>query len=209
MQLDIDATNADFRDRHPQEIINWATDLDHKAIATTNFGPNSAVMLHMCVQANPDIPVIWVDSGYGTRKTYLFAERLIADLDLNIQIYNPRQSAARRNAVMGIPDVDDPMHEDFTEQVKLEPFRRAFSEINPAIWLTAIRRDQTEFRKNLDVVTRDGTGGVVKVAPVFYWSEVEMHAYREEHGLPNETNYYDPTKVLSNRECGLHTRLIA
>lgn len=209
MQLDMDAANSQLKDKHPQEIVNWATELDGKAIVTTNFGPNAAVLLHLCVQARPDIPVMWVDSGYGTRKTYLFAERLIADLDLNIHVYNPLQSAARRDAIMGIPDVDDPMHETFTEQVKLEPFRRALHEMKPDVWLTGIRREQTEFRKKLDIVTQDAPGGVFKVAPVFYWSEFELHAYMEEHGLPNETSYYDPTKVLGNRECGLHNRLTA
>lgn len=209
MQLDIDAHNAELRHKHPQEIVNWAVDLEGKAIVTSNFGPYGAVLLHLCVQAKPDIPVVWVDSGYGTRKTYLFAERLIAELNLNIRVYNPRRSAARRDALMGIPDVDDPRHAAFTEQVKLEPFRRAFSEIKPDLWLTAIRRDQTEFRRSLDILTRDRPDGVVKVAPVFYWSEADMQNYLEEHGLPNETNYYDPTKVLSHRECGLHNRLTA
>lgn len=209
MELDIDKRNAELKDKHPQEIVNWAVGLDGKTIVTTNFGPNEAVILHLCVQAQPDIPVVWIDSGYGTRKTYLFAEKLIADLGLNIHVYNPLQSAARRDAIMGIPDVDDPRHEEFTEQVKLEPFRRAMNEMNPDVWLTAIRRDQTEFRKNLDIVTQDSPGGVVKVAPVFYWSEDDMHAYLEEHGLPNETSYYDPTKVLGNRECGLHNRFTA
>ena len=32
----------------------------------------------------------------------------------------------------------------------------------------------------------------------------QMEAYLEAHGLPDEKNYYDPTKVLEKRECGLH-----
>ena len=30
--------------------------------------------------------------------------------------------------------------------------------------------------------------------------------YLKDHGLPNENDYYDPTKVHGNRECGLHTQ---
>ena len=209
MDIDIDKANAELDGKHPQEIVNWAAGLDGKTIVTTNFGPFEAVILHMAVQAQPDMPVIWADSGYGTRKTYQFAEKLIADLGLNVQVYNPLQSAARRDALMGIPDVDDPQHEEFTRQVKLEPFGRAMREVAPDVWLTAIRSEQTEFRKNLQVVTQDSPGGVVKVAPVFHWTEADMQAYLDEHGLSNETNYYDPTKVLGNRECGLHNRFTA
>lgn len=209
MNTDIDKANAELHGKRPQEIIEWATKLDGKAIVTTNFGPYSAVILHMVVQIQPDMPVLWVDSGYSTRKTYLFAEKLISDLKLNVHVYNPQQSAARRDVIMGIPDVDDPQHEEFTRQVKLEPFGRALQEMAPDIWLTAIRKEQTEFRKGLQIVTQGQPGGVLKVAPVFHWAEVDLQRYLKQHNLPNESNYYDPTKVLENRECGLHNRLIA
>lgn len=209
MNIDVDQANAELEGQHPREIVQWAAGLGGKCIVTTNFGPYEAVILHMVHQVQPDMPVVWVDSGYATRYTYQFAEKLIADLGLNMHVYNPLQSAARRDAIMGIPEVDDPRHEAFTDQVKLEPFGRAMREMQPDVWLTAIRRDQTEFRKNLDVVTQDKPGGVIKVAPVLDWTEADMQAYLEEHGLPNETRYYDPTKVLDKRECGLHDRFTA
>lgn len=209
MGMDIAKANAELTGLHPQEIVNWATKQVGRTIVTTNFGPYAAVMLHMAVQAQPDMEVVWIDSGYATRKTYLFAEKLIANLDLNIQVFNPLQSAARRDALMGVPDVDDPLHEEFTHQVKLEPFGRAMREINPDVWLTAVRRDQTAFRQGMDLVSQAKPGGVIKVAPVLEWKAVDMERYLLEHGLPNETRYYDPTKVLANRECGLHNRFSA
>ena len=49
--------------------------------------------------------------------------------------------------------------------------------------------------------------GIIKVAPLYHWSEAQMDAYLAEHNLPNETDYFDPTKALETRECGLHTQL--
>jgi phosphoadenosine phosphosulfate reductase len=46
--------------------------------------------------------------------------------------------------------------------------------------------------------------GIIKLSPVLAWTDEQMRAYIDEHDLPNEFNYYDPTKVLENRECGLH-----
>lgn len=209
MDIDTAKVNADLAGRHPQEIVNWAAGLGGRTIVTTNFGPYEAVILHMAVQAQPDMDVVWIDSGYATRKTYLFAEKLINELELNIHVFNPLASAARRDAIMGIPDVDDPQHEEFTHQVKLEPFGRAMRAMNPDVWLTAVRRDQTAFRQGMEIVSQDKAGGVVKVAPVLEWTEIDMERYLIERGLPNETNYYDPTKVLGNRECGLHNRFSA
>lgn len=209
MQIDTAKANTELAGQHPQEIVNWATSLGGKTIVTTNFGPYEAVILDLAVQAQPDMEVVWIDSGYATRKTYLFAEQLINDLGLNVNVFNPLSSAARRDALMGIPDVDDPQHEEFTRQVKLEPFGRAMRETNPDVWLTAVRRDQTAFRQNMDIVSQDKADGVIKVAPVLEWTELDMERYLTEKGLPNETNYYDPTKVLGNRECGLHNRFSA
>ncbi|MEO0901259.1 MAG: phosphoadenylylsulfate reductase, partial [Bacteroidota bacterium] len=47
--------------------------------------------------------------------------------------------------------------------------------------------------------------GVLKVSPFYYWNDTQLDAYLDELGLPNEHKYFDPTKVLENRECGLHT----
>ena len=206
MDLDLDKINAELRDRPAAEIVSWALSLRRPAINTTSFGRNAAVMLHLVAQQDKSVPVVWVDTGYNLRDTYLVAEHLIRDLDLNIHVYTPTMTSERRNAIMGgVPTIEDEeLHRAFTEQVKLEPFSRALEELKPEVWLTGIRREQTEHRKGLDIVTMDARG-LLKVAPVFHWSEDEMDAYMAQHGLPTCRHYFDPTKVHDGRECGLHT----
>jgi phosphoadenosine phosphosulfate reductase len=149
--------------------------------------------------------VVWVDSGYNTWETYVYAEKLIKDLQLNIHIYIPQITAARRDALMkGIPSLSSDLHPEFTRQVKLEPFQRALDALKPRFWITAIRREETTFRKSLEVISK-GPNGVLKVAPFLHWSEADMEVYLKEHALPQVENYFDPTKVKSDRECGLHT----
>ena len=46
--------------------------------------------------------------------------------------------------------------------------------------------------------------GILKVSPFFYYDEEKMERYLERFELPNEKKYFDPTKVLGKRECGLH-----
>ena len=207
MSIDLAAANAALEGKTPQEIIQWGLEQAKKPLVTTNFRPYEAVILHMVTQLKPDIRVLWVDSGYNTSATYRFAEKVIQDLNLNVVTYIPQMTAARRNVLMkGIPEVNDPLHEEFTRQVKLEPFQRALAELGPDLWFNAIRKDQTEFRQSLDVVTAS-KDGVIKVAPLFNWSEAQMEAYLDQYGLPNEHDYFDPTKALETRECGLHTQL--
>ena len=206
MKLDFDKVNGALRNATPQEVVKWALDLGNKTIATTSMGRNAAVMLHLVAQVDKALPTIWVDTGYNLRDTYVVAERLIRELDLNIHVYSPQMTSERRNAIMGgIPTVDEEeRHQEFTKQVKLEPFARALDAFQPEVWLTGIRREETEHRQSLDIVSMDNRG-IIKVAPLFYWSESDVEDYMEQHELPSCRHYFDPTKVHDGRECGLHT----
>jgi phosphoadenosine phosphosulfate reductase len=206
MDIDFDQINARLRDAEPIDAVRWALSLGKRAINTTSFGRNAAVMLHLVSQVDRNVPVVWVDTGYNLRDTYLVAERLMRDLELKMHIYAPEVTSERRNAIMGgVPSVEDgPLHEEFTRQVKLEPFERALAELKPEVWLTGIRQEETEHRQGLDIVTLDGRG-ILKVAPIFFWSDADMDAYMRAHELPTCRHYFDPTKVYDGRECGLHT----
>jgi len=203
--VELEQINSRLAGKSPVEVIDWAMKLDKKAILTTTFGPFSAVILHMVTRKYPDIPVVWIDSGYNTRETYLTAEKIMKDLNLNMHIYTPVLTSARRDALMnGIPEVNSDEHRLFTWEVKLEPFQRVMNTMKPGVWLTAIRKDETDFRKSLDIVSM-GPNGILKVAPLFNWTELDMEEYLYENDLPQVEEYYDPTKAQTNRECGLHT----
>jgi len=203
IQIDINRVNQELKDKSPQDIVRWAINIAKNPLVTTNFRPYEAAILHLVSAQKKDIKVIWCDTGYNTPNTYKHAEAVIKTLDLNVKLYVPKQTVAHRNVVMGIPDVNDPNHKKFTEQVKLEPFTRAFLEHKPDLWFTNLRKGQTTFRDSIDVVSID-KNGVIKVSPFYNFSDEVLDAYLEKHQLPNEFKYFDPTKVLGNRECGLH-----
>ncbi|MFL1897138.1 phosphoadenosine phosphosulfate reductase family protein [Aquimarina sp. 2-A2] len=198
------ALNESFRNKTPLEVAQWAISHADRPVVTTNFRPYEASILQVCVDAKKDIPVIWCDSGYNTPQTYRHAEEVIAQLGLNIKLYVPKQTTAHRDVVLGVPGIDDPKHQKFTEQVKLEPFKRAMSEYTPDVWFTNLRKGQTALRDSLDILSYGGDG-VLKVSPFYHYSDAELDAYLSKNDLPNEFKYFDPTKVLENRECGIHT----
>lgn len=201
---EIENLNRDFQKAEPKEIISWALANAESPAVTTNFRPYEVAILHAVTDSHKDIPVIWCDTGYNTLNTYKHAVELISRLGLNIKLYVPKQTVAYRDTVMGIPQIDDPLHAAFTEQVKLEPFRRAMAEHKPDVWFTNLRKGQTAHRDSLDVLSLSNDG-VLKVSPFYHWTDTELDTYLKEYNLPNEHKYFDPTKVLENRECGLHT----
>ncbi len=203
-QESIRRLNGQFKGIPPEEIISWAIKQATTPVVTTNFRPYEVAILNAVSEVKVDIPVIWCDTGYNTPNTYKHAEELIKRLHLNIDLYVPQQTTAHRDSLMGIPQIDDPKHAEFTEQVKLEPFRRAMAAHKPDVWFTNLRKGQTALRDSLDILSLS-KDGVLKVSPFYFWSDTQLDAYLKERHLPNEHKYFDPTKVLENRECGLHT----
>ena len=62
---------------------------DHTALVSS-FGAESAVLLHMVSEVNPDLPVIFLDTGKLFQETLEYRDRLIAELGLtNVRSVKP------------------------------------------------------------------------------------------------------------------------
>lgn len=207
----IDAINAELEPMNPQAIVRWAVaHADGQAIVSTNFRPLEAVILHLAVSVQPDIPVLWVDHGHNISPTYAFAERLRELLGLQIRRYAPVEPTEIPIAVATPEDErtseeDEAIHE-FSEKVKLEPFRRGLAELAPKVWITGLRRVQNPNRASMNLAEM-GPNGILKINPVLNWTDAEMEKYLQTHQLPDEQRYFDPAKAGEKRECGLHTRM--
>jgi len=203
---DIQKYNEQLTNKSPEDIMVWAFAKSTNPMLTTNFRPYEVAILHLCTSLRPELKIVWCDSGYNTKAIYVYAEKIISQLNLNIQLYTPKQTTAHREVCMGsVPEIDDPRHTEFTEQVKLEPFRRAMEEIKPDLWITNLRKGQTAFRDRIDVISQT-ENSLLKISPFYHWSDSELDSYMVDHDLVNEYDYFDPTKVDEKRECGLHNR---
>src|SRR5436190_9405258 len=132
----IEGWNAKLRELAPIEITKWAVaQAGGRAIVSTNFRPYEAVILHLCVQVQPDIPVLWVDHGYNRPATYKHAEELRRRLVLNLKPFVPRLTASHRDALHG--PVPGPENESalksFSGLMKLEPVEPGMQELKPPV----------------------------------------------------------------------------
>ncbi|MEO0369746.1 MAG: phosphoadenosine phosphosulfate reductase family protein [Pseudomonadota bacterium] len=200
---DLVSLNDEFRVAMPSATMSFAISNATNPVVFTNFRPLAVAFLHLVSRIRPDIPVIWVDHGFNTTATYRHVEDVVNSLGLNLHIYSPKMSAGHYQAIYGsLPEVETARHDEFSKIFKLEPFNRALEEWQPDVWLNGIRHDQNAFRKELDIFTF-GSHGTVRVAPMFHLTELEVQDYILKYDLPDNFDYFDPTKGEEHRECGL------
>lgn len=224
--VDVAAADRRLSGATAAERIRWAAEqFGGSLVMSTSFGAQSAVMLHMVTRIAPDIPVVFVDTGYLFPETYRFADLLTARLKLNLKIYRAVESPAWVEArhgrlwEQGATGIDA-----YNQIVKVEPMRRALSELGARAWLAGLRRTQSSTRDNLPVVSIQDERA--KVLPIVTWSDRDVHVYLTENGLPYhplwEKGYVSigdihTTRPLAadmtteetrffglKRECGLH-----
>ena len=209
-----------------QARVAWALEnLPANQIVSSSFGAQSAVMLHMLTQAQPNIPVVLTDTGYLFPETYGFIDELTEKLDLNLHVYRAKLSAAWQEARFGrLWEKGIEGIEKYNQMNKVEPMQRALGELKAGTWFAGLRRSQSDTRGKLPVLQK--VGSQFKLYPIIDWSNKDLHYYLKEHNLPYhplwEQGYvsigdWHTTQSLQEgmneqdtrffglkRECGLH-----
>src|SRR5580698_1314989 len=141
------------------ERISWALGkYKGSLVLSTSFGAQSAVMLHMATRLAPDIPVVFIDTGYLFPETYLFADLLTRRLNINLKVYRAVESPAWTEARHGrLWEKGAEGLSAYNQIVKVEPMQRALAEMGALAGIAGLRRTQSSTREGLPVVsTQDG-----------------------------------------------------
>jgi len=178
------ALNVRFAEATPQEILRWAFDTFGKgvSIGASFGGVTGAAILHMAAQIDPAVHVFVLDTSYLFEETHETQRRTEASLGLtNVQVYRPvlshEEQAARHGSALWMRDPDL-----CCEIRKVEPNRVALAD--KSCWISGLRRDQSEGRAGVPIVSWNDKFGVVKVNPLAAWDEATTWAYVLEQQVP-------------------------
>jgi phosphoadenosine phosphosulfate reductase len=163
--------------------VRWALEnLPGPFALSSSFGAQAAVSLHLVAQADPDIPVLLIDTGYLFPETYQFVKQLEQQLSLNIQTFSSPQSVDDFEAQYGkLWEQGREGLDKYLELRKVEPMRRALATLGTATWFAGLRRSQAASRAALSPLeVRDGR---FKVHPIFDWSDRDVYLYLKAHSL--------------------------
>jgi len=152
-------------------------------VASTSFGLQSAIMLHLLAQHAPDVPIIFIDTGFLFPETYQYAEQLTHQLNLDIRTYHPTVSAARMQALWGNLWENGPEGaERYAMLTKIEPMNRALKDIGADVWISGLRRSQSSTRAERTFAEKQKK--TLKVYPILDWADIQVDLYMRQHDLP-------------------------
>uniref|UniRef100_A0A7S3PF43 Phosphoadenosine phosphosulphate reductase domain-containing protein n=1 Tax=Aplanochytrium stocchinoi TaxID=215587 RepID=A0A7S3PF43_9STRA len=172
----------------PLAVMRFTVEeFEGRVAMSTSFGIQSAVLLHIATQVLPDIPVVWVDTGYLPKETYEYAEQLKEVLNLNLIVKsNQEWSPARMEAIHGKLWESDTVegHTLYGRMRKAEPLNEGLDSIrpNPKVLLSGLRASQTKARANMPVIGYQNSR--FKVLPLLKMTDEDVEKYMDMYDLP-------------------------
>ena len=186
---------------------------------TSSFQAECVVLNHMLRELKPDIPVIFLETYHHFPQTLAYRDALAAKWGLNlinVKAPEPRLGLWQTAGTQAC-----------CAHHKVGPLFAALE--NYDLWYTALRRDQSPSRANLQEVEpfKLPSGKIIqRVAPLASWTTRDVWRYAKEHGIelmplyelgytsigcePCTTPPLDPENPRSGRwqgeklECGIH-----
>ena len=235
MSVDVhDVTEADLRalaERGAAEL-DGADALDLLGWTDTHFGGGyivasnmqDAVLVDLAAKVRPGVDVLFLDTGYHFAETIGTRDAVEAVYDVNVVNVTSEHSVAEQDRLLGKDLFARDPHECCSRR-KVAPLRKALQ--GYSAWATGIRRVESPTRANAPLISFDDAFGLVKINPLAAWSDEDVQAYIDTHGVllnplvdegypsigcapctAKPVNGADPRsgrwQGLTKTECGLH-----
>ena len=203
-----------------------ASHAEARVCLTCSFQAEDIIVLDLLRKRLPNIPVLFLETGYHFAETYEFRDKLAKEWQLNLVNVIPRKTVAQQEAEFGILYREEPTK--CCQLRKVEPLLEALEPFE--IWFTGLRREQSPTRKNLEKIEQHRLPigkTLLKVSPLADWTWGQVWEYTGGKGLsylPQYDQGYlsigcqpctaipdDPRNPRSGRwsgkklECGIHT----
>ncbi len=226
--MKVDRIAEELESLTPEQALESVLNANQSAhfCLTSSFQAEDMVVTHLLTNRIPDLPVLFLDTGYHFQQTYEYRDQMTRRWSLNLVNVLPTQTVVEQESAFGILYRSDPTQ--CCQLRKVEPLMRALEPFD--VWFTGLRREQSPTRKNLKKVElhRLPTGkSLSKVSLLADWNWEQVWRYVNTNGIPYLPQYdegylsigcqpctalpSDPNNPRSGRwggtklECGIHT----
>jgi phosphoadenosine phosphosulfate reductase len=149
---------------------------------TCSFQAEDMAVLHMLRQRVPDVPVLFLETGYHFAETYAYRDRMATAWKLNLRNLLPAMTVPQQETAFGILHQTNPT--ECCQLRKVEPLMAALEEFD--LWFTGLRREQSPTRKNLKKLEKHrlpGGRSLDKVSVLADWTWAQVSEYAGSHRI--------------------------
>ena len=187
-QEQVDELNSKIKTT--DEALQWVSDNLHPRVAkASSFGAEDAVIIDIMLKINHKFRFFTLDTGRLPQETYDIMDIVRKKYNITIEVLFPDTK-----------EVEDMVREKginlFYENVenrklcceirKVHPINKILSTLDG--WITGLRRDQTEVRKDINIFQIDyNHGEILKINPIIDWTWDQIQNYIKKNNLPYNT----------------------
>ncbi len=207
------------------EQIDAASIANSDVCLTNSFQAEDVLLTRLAIDLNPNLPILFLETGYHFAETYAYRDQIAKDWNLNLTNLLAAKTVTEQELEHGLLFRSAP--DQCCKLRKVEPLFEAVG--NYRVWLTGLRREQAKSRSGLEEsapFTLPGGKRVLKLAPLVDWTTRDTWYACERLRIPLLPLYArgytsigcepcttiptDPTDHRSGRwagqkiECGIH-----
>ena len=182
------------------EVIESALSSGGSSCVTCSFQAEDMIVVELVRKYLPDIPVLFLETGYHFPEVYAYRDRMTAHYGLNLVNVMPRESVADQESRFGLLYQSQP-----DQCCKLRKVGPLFAALEPfEVWFTGLRRVQSPTRANLkplDIFPLPSGKQLRKVSPLADWNDREVWTYAREHEIPLVSLYNEGYTSIGCQPC--------
>jgi len=176
-------------------IIKYAVEKYPKIFAACSFGKDSRVIVELAKEVKLDIQFIGIDTGYEFPETLVYADKLVQEAGMNFFWARASEEAKKK--------IDDAYGDSFIKndqykccEMKIPAIESHMASYNA--WITGLRRDETEHRKNIKLIE---SGRIAKINPIAFWTKDDVWQFIKEKKLSYHPLYDQGFASLGCKPC--------
>ncbi len=181
-------------------VVKAALSRNEPACVTCSFQTEDMIVVELVREVLPDVPVLFLETGYHFPEVYKYRDEMTARYNLNLVNVTARESLAEHEAEFGLLYQQRP--DECCKRRKVGPLFAALEDY--AVWFTGLRRVQSPTRANLQAIDRfplPSGKELVKVSPLATWSDQEVWKVARERGIPVLSLYDDGYTSIGCAPC--------
>ena len=177
--------NALLKKTEVEGLAFLAEQFPNEIVFSTSFGLEDQAITHLILANQIPISIFTLDTGRLFTESYSVWESTEQRYNTHILPYYPKthdiEEYVHKNGPLSFYRSVE-LRKECCHIRKVEPLSRALK--GKTVWVTGLRADQSNDRKDLPILEWDDTYQLFKYNPILHWTFEDTKAFIKAHNIP-------------------------